>query len=48
MLPNELEQVYYGFALHEGSKLREPLNRRIIDIISNPSWEDLQYKYFGE
>lgn len=48
VLPNELEQVYYGFALHEGSKLREPLNRRIIDIISNPSWEDLQYKYFGE
>ncbi len=48
VLPNELEQVYYGFALHEGSQLREPLNRRIIDIISNPSWEDLQYKYFGE
>lgn len=48
VLPITLEQVYYGFALHEGSKLREPLNRRIIDIISNPSWEDLQYKYFGE
>jgi ABC-type amino acid transport substrate-binding protein len=43
-----LEQVYYGFALPTNSPLREKLNRSIIDKISNPKWEDVLYKYFGE
>ena len=48
VLPVTLEQVYYGFALPEGSALREELNRVIIDKISNPKWGDVLYKYFGE
>jgi len=48
VLPVTLEQVYYGFALPTGSKLREKLNRAIIEKISNPKWGDVLYKYFGE
>lgn len=48
VLPSTLEPVYYGFAIPEGSKLRENLNREIIKHISDKEWEDVLYRYFGE
>lgn len=48
VLPTTLEPVYYGFAVPEGSELREELNREIIKYISDKKWEDVLYRYFGE
>ncbi|MCF8242571.1 MAG: transporter substrate-binding domain-containing protein [Melioribacteraceae bacterium] len=48
VLPENLDPLYYGFALPSGSSLIEPLNRQILELISKKDWNDLKFEYFGE
>ena len=48
VLPNRFDRQDYAFALPEGSSLREPLNRAIIEDIRKPSWKDTLFRYLGE
>lgn len=48
VLPLTLEQVFYAYALPEGSELREDINRVLIEKISDPQWENVLFEYFGE
>jgi ABC-type amino acid transport substrate-binding protein len=48
VLPHRLERQDYGFALPHGSSLREPINRALLAIISDPAWEVSLTRYLGE
>ncbi len=48
ILPDRLSLQYYGFALAEGSPLRESLNLALLDLTQNDAWEDLEKKYLGD
>ncbi len=48
VLPRNLELQYYGFGLPPGSLLRKEINKNILTIISQKSWQDILYKYMGE
>jgi hypothetical protein len=37
----------YGFALREGSTLREPLNRVLLQKIHQPEWRTLTDRYLA-
>ncbi|WNC70324.1 transporter substrate-binding domain-containing protein [Thalassotalea nanhaiensis] len=45
--PATFERQDYGFALTQGSELREPLNRVLIRIVRNDSWREKLEKYLG-
>ena len=47
VLPVTLEQVYYAYALPPDSKLRENINRILIEKINSDEWKDILYDYFG-
>ena len=38
VLPQRLERLDYAFVLAQGSALREPINRRLLDTTRSPSW----------
>jgi ABC-type amino acid transport substrate-binding protein len=48
VLPNNLEPLLYGFAFPENSKLREPINRVMLEKVTSKSWQKIIYEYFGE
>lgn len=48
VLPFRFERQDYALAVPEGSELREPMNRRILEIINSDEWEDVLAAYLGE
>jgi len=48
VLENTFKKQYYAFAVPTGSKLAEPLNRKLAEIIGTRAWNDLLYKYMGQ
>ncbi len=48
VLPQTFEPQYYAIGLVEGSALREPVNRALIEKINSPQWQDILYKYLGK
>ena len=48
LLPQQLQQFYYGIALPNGSALRDPLNVQVLEKTSSRLWKDWQFNYFGE
>ena len=47
VLPNVFEHQDYGFALPDGSPLREPINRALLKELASDSWSQLLVKYLG-
>jgi polar amino acid transport system substrate-binding protein len=45
VLSLQLDAELYGFALREGSQLREPINRVLLQKIHEPAWTNLIGKY---
>lgn len=48
LVAETFEVESYAFALPQGSPLREPLNRRILERLSGPFWREAQRRYLGE
>jgi polar amino acid transport system substrate-binding protein len=46
VIPLNLNTELYGFALREGSQLRESVNRVLLQKIHEPAWANLVAKYF--
>ncbi len=47
VLPNTFERQDYGIALPAGSKLREPINRVLLQKIREPAWQEILTRYLG-
>lgn len=47
VLPETFEKQYYGIALPENSALREPINRVLLEKITEPQWQNVLYRYLG-
>lgn len=47
VLPRTFLRQNYGFAFCEGSPLREPVNRILLEEIDKKSWQDTLYHYMG-
>lgn len=47
VLPAILEAQTYSFGLPTGSPLRERLNRRLLEVLEEPVWQNISYRYFG-
>ena len=48
VLPQTFVRQDYGIALPEGSPLREPINRVLLQKIRDQAWQDILQKYFGQ
>jgi polar amino acid transport system substrate-binding protein len=48
VLPIHLDEEFYGFCVKEGSSLREPMNRSLLERLAEPKWHDILRQYFGE
>lgn len=48
VLPETFERQDYALAFPEGSELREPVNRALLEVISRPGWQDVLERYLGE
>ncbi|HYZ75673.1 MAG TPA: transporter substrate-binding domain-containing protein, partial [Chthoniobacterales bacterium] len=48
VLPIHLDEEFYGFCVKEGSSLREPINRSLLERLAEPSWQEILRQYFGE
>jgi ABC-type amino acid transport substrate-binding protein len=48
LIPNTFMQQNYALVLSEGSDLREPVNRALLDFTSSPAWQRLLESYLGE
>ena len=48
VLPIHLNQEFYGFGVKEGSSLREPINRSLLERLAEPHWQDIVARYLGE
>jgi polar amino acid transport system substrate-binding protein len=48
VLPIHLDEETYGFAVKEGSSLREPINRSLLERLAEPHWHDIVRQYLGE
>jgi polar amino acid transport system substrate-binding protein len=48
VLPIHLDEEFYGFAVKEGSSLREPINRSLLERLAEPHWHDIVRQYLGE
>lgn len=48
VLPGTFDRQDYAIALPEGSKLREPVNRALLEIINSDEWQAVINKYLGE
>lgn len=48
VLPIHLDEEFYGFCVKEGSSLREPINRSLLERLAEPSWHDILRQYLGE
>jgi len=47
VLPNVFDRQDYGFAVPDGSPLREEINRVLLKELASEDWTDLQAKYLG-
>ena len=47
VLPDILEREFYAFAVASGSPLREPLNRALLQIMEQPVWRNIEFRYLG-
>jgi len=47
LLPNQLQQYYYGIALPPGSVLRDTLSVHVLQKMAAPEWKDWIFKYMG-
>ncbi|MCB1054565.1 MAG: transporter substrate-binding domain-containing protein [Acidobacteria bacterium] len=47
VLPGTFVRQDYGFALPQGSPLRELINRSLLEQIRGPEWRDVLYRYLG-
>jgi polar amino acid transport system substrate-binding protein len=47
VLPQVFERQDYGIALPDGSQLREPLNRAILEALAGDRWQALLERYLG-
>ncbi len=48
VLPGTFDRQDYGIALPEGSALREPINRALLETIRSNEWQDVLYRYLGQ
>ena len=48
VLPNTFNEQYFGIALPKGSELRNPMNRVILNFISDDRWKDIRHRYLGD
>jgi ABC-type amino acid transport substrate-binding protein len=48
VLPQTFVRQDYGIALPEGSPLREPINRVLLQKIGDEAWQDILKQYFGQ
>lgn len=48
VLPIHLDEEFYGFAVKEGSSLRESINRSLLRRLADPQWERILRDYLGE
>jgi polar amino acid transport system substrate-binding protein len=48
VLPIHLNEEFYGFGVKEGSSLREPINRSLLERLGEPHWHDILQQYVGE
>jgi polar amino acid transport system substrate-binding protein len=48
LVPGTFLRQDYGFAMPEGSPLREPINRVLLQKISTPDWQVTLRRYLGE
>ena len=47
VLPNVFDHQDYGFALPDGSPLREPINRALLKELASDRWQELLVRYLG-
>ena len=47
VLPGTFLKQNYAFALPTGSALREPMNRALLETLSDPAWSDVVTSYVG-
>jgi polar amino acid transport system substrate-binding protein len=45
IMPWSLQQQQYGIALPDGSPLREPINRILLDVLTSPAWDAILDSY---
>jgi ABC-type amino acid transport substrate-binding protein len=48
VLPETFERQDYAIGLPEGSELREPVNRVLLEVIDRPAWQDTLERYLGQ
>jgi ABC-type amino acid transport substrate-binding protein len=48
VLPETFERQDYAFGLPEGSELREPVNRTLLEVIDRPAWQETLERYLGQ
>jgi polar amino acid transport system substrate-binding protein len=48
VLPIHLNEEFYGFGVKEGSSLREPINRSLLQHLAEPHWRHIVAQYLGE
>ena len=48
MLPNVFERQDYGFAIPDGSPLRERINRALLKELASDRWTELLERYLGK
>jgi polar amino acid transport system substrate-binding protein len=48
VVPNVFDRQDYGFAVPDGSPLREEINRVLLRELTSDDWADLQAKYLGQ
>jgi polar amino acid transport system substrate-binding protein len=48
VLPIHLNEEFYGFCVREGSSLREPINRSLLQRLAEPNWQELLRRYLGD
>ena len=48
VLPETFERQDYSIGFPEGSRLREPVNRVLLEVIDRPAWQETLERYLGE
>jgi polar amino acid transport system substrate-binding protein len=46
-VPATFEKQDYAIALPEDSPLREPLNRTLLEALTDPEWQNTVQRYLG-
>lgn len=48
VLPNQFSRQNYAMAFPPRSLVREPVNRKLLEITSRQSWDDVERRYLGQ